>query len=222
MKKFLFLLIPIFISCGTPEAEIQEEIDVTFSENSSTTTLQQPEEGSELKTTTTTSSTSTTTTTTTIPIPQNTVVVLEINVNHPNTKIKDVREAIACSLDRNYVNENVLQNVAVSSNSLIPADFAFDGVESVYTNINCSSKNYSENFASATNILKNKFTATSYLTVRCTSNNPCIIENLSLRDSNVSPNFTTDDKIILCGPGYDPLISTWSLFVGEYITRLVC
>ena len=49
MKKFLFLLIPIFISCGTPEAEIQEEIDVTFSENSSTTTLQQPEEGSELK-----------------------------------------------------------------------------------------------------------------------------------------------------------------------------
>ena len=205
----------IFISCGTPEAEIQEEIDVTFSENSSTTTLQQPEEA-ELKTTTTTSSISTTTTTTTtIPIPQNTVV-LEINVNHPIIKLK-MSEKQLPSLDRNYVNENVLQNVAVSSNSLIPADFAFDGVESVYTNINCSSKNYSENFASATNILKNKFTATSWFDgVRCTSNNPCIIENLSLRDSNVSPNFTTDrQRLYSCGPGYDPLISTWSLFVGD-------
>ena len=219
MRKILILLLTIFITCGTTDDEVNELIDEAVDEVTSTTaTLRETTATTKLVTTSTTS----TTTTTTIPLPQKTIVVLEINVNHPNTKIKDVRDAIACVIDRNHVNENILANVPVGYNSLIPPDFAVDKVESVYTNKNCTSKNYSENFISATNILKKQFTATSWFDgVRCTINEPCIVENLSLRDSNVSPNFTTERlKLYSCGPGSDPLMSTWSLFTGDFISRL--
>ena len=231
MKKLLIVTLLIFISCGPSEEEIQSQIDEAVEKaletttTSTTTTTLAPTTTTSTTTTlapTTTTSTTTSTTTTTIPIPQKTVVVLEMNVDHPTTKIKDVRDAIVCGLDKNHVNKNVLQSVAVSYNSLIPPDFAFDGLETAYTNLNCASKNYSENFAGATNILKRQFTATSWFDgVRCTIEDACRIENLSLRDSSVSPKFKTDRLgVYACGAGYDPLMNTWGLFVADFVSRL--
>jgi len=178
-------------------------------------------------TSTTSSSTTTTTlppttTTTTIPIPQKTIIVLEININNPITKLKDVRDAIACGIDKNYVNSNILQNTVTSYNSLIPPDFAVDGLDTAYTDINCSSKNYSENFVSATNILKRQFTATSWFDgIRCTNETACRIENLKLRDSSVSPNFNEQGVSVTgCNPGSEPTMQSHSLFIADYISRL--
>ena len=216
MKRYLILLLLVSFCGGSSETTAVDDSATTSS--SSTTTLPPT-------TTTTTTTLPPTTTTTTIPIPQKTIIVLEININNPITKLKDVRDAIACGIDKNHVNSNILQNTVTSYNSLIPPDFAVDGLDTAYTDINCSSKNYSENFVSATNILKRQFTATSWFDgIRCTNETACRIENLKLRDSSVSPNFneTLEQGVSVtgCGPGSDPIMSTHSLFIADYISRL--
>ena len=220
MKRILIFLLTIFVTCGPSEEDIQERIDEAVSEATSTTVIQETTTTTLPPTTTTTLPPTTTTTTTTIP--QKTIVILEINTEHPNTQIKEVREAIACSLNKNHVSNNVLRNAVTSYYSLIPPSFDTDSNSSTYTNPNCSSENYSENFANALEILKKQFTATSWFDgIRCTEENRCRVENLTLRDSNISPNFIYDRLLIPdCGAGIDPLSNTWALFTADFIARL--
>ena len=225
MKKYLIFSLLLIVACGPSEEDIQARIDsaveqatTTTVQESTTTTVQE----STTTTTTTTTSSTTTTTTTTTTIPQKTIVILEINTEHPNTQIKEVREAIACSLNKNHVSNNVLGNFVTSYYSLIPPSFDTDSNSSTYTNPNCSSENYSENFANALEILKKQFTATSWFDgIRCTEENRCRVKNLTLRDSNISPNFIYDRLLIpTCGPGFDPLGHTWAVYTADFITRL--
>lgn len=224
MKRYLILLLLVSFCGGSSETTAVDDSATTSSSSTSTSTSTTSSSNTTLPPTTTTTTTlPPTTTTTTIPIPQKTIIVLEININNPITKLKDVRDAIACGIDKNHVNSNILQNAVTSYNSLIPPDFAVDGLDTAYTDINCSSKNYSENFVSATNILKRQFTATSWFDgIRCTNETACRIENLKLRDSSVSPNFNEAQGVSVtgCGPGSDPIMNTHSLFIADYISRL--
>src|SRR6056300_752633 len=103
MKKFLIVFLVFFVACSNgPEDnnEAIETIETTTTTLPPTTTTTLPPTTTTTLPPTTTTTLPPTTTTTTIPIPQKTIVVLEINVNNPITKIKDVRDAIACGIDK--------------------------------------------------------------------------------------------------------------------------
>ena len=163
MRKNIFLILALIIACGGGSEESLDEVTTTTIQNTSTTI-------SPTTTNTTTSSTSTSTTTT-IPLYKkvSSLTIVELNTSHPYFEEKDVRQALFCIMDREYLAQSIAKRDG-SYNSLIPPNFSI-GENNIASEFDCNDRKFSESFKLVSDLLKQNYEAEDwYENERCTFN----------------------------------------------------
>ena len=220
MKKVLILLLLLIVTCGSPEGDNLESVN----QDTTSTSIKLITTTSTMPTTTTTT---TTPTTTTIPLHQkvSSVNILEFNLSHPVLKDKNLREAVVCAFDRDFILGNILAygNKEVAYNSLIPPSFIGDeGFMGIAESYDCDAEEYSDRFSYLTTLLQENFDADEWYTdIRCTYERRCEIKNLTSKSTGINISRPDVPSYALgCGPGSDPEISTIGLFLGDFSDRI--
>ena len=126
------------------------------------------------------------------------------------------RQAIACMIDKEFMATNVLQGVAIPSNSLVPPGNAFWANPDIEAW--CQGQTQEERVASSIQILKDGGFTWDVEPEWNADNLDVIPKGEGLR----GPDGTAVQELSLLapGPGYDPLRATYSLFIEDWANDL--